>query len=115
MDSVPGKPHRVKRVVILVDVMVLLVVMALVGCGRGETPQQKATARLARAETAMDACKQGSGLAATPTPTTVILDDPATKGQMLTPEMADQLRMKVQCRIELDELLEARRGAAPGQ
>jgi hypothetical protein len=29
--------------------------------------------------------------------------------------MADQLRMKVQCRIELDELLEARRGAAPGQ
>ncbi len=96
-------------------IVVLLAVLALAGCGRGETPQQKAAARLARAEAAMEACKQRHGFQTTPTPSTVILDDPATRGQALTPEMADQLRMKVQCRMELDELLEARRGAAAGQ
>jgi len=105
----------VKRVVGLPVVVVLLVVVALGGCGPGETSQQKAAARLARAETAMEACKQRTDLAGTPTPSTVVLDDPATRGQMLTPEMADQLRMKVQCRIELDELLEARRGATPAR
>ncbi|OGK85729.1 MAG: hypothetical protein A2X52_07480 [Candidatus Rokubacteria bacterium GWC2_70_16] len=96
-------------------IVVLLAVLMLAGCGRGETPQQKAAARLARAEVAMEACKQRHGLQTTPTPSTVILDDPTTRGQMLTPAMADQLRMKVQCRMELDELLEARRGAAAGQ
>jgi hypothetical protein len=29
--------------------------------------------------------------------------------------MANQIRLKVACRIELDELLDARRGAGPGK
>ncbi|MBI2529303.1 MAG: hypothetical protein HYV93_25365 [Candidatus Rokubacteria bacterium] len=96
-------------------VVLLAAVLTLLGCGRGDAPKETAAARLARAEAAMEACKQRNGLQATSTPTTVVLDDPATRGQMLTPETADQLRMKVQCRIELDELIEARRGAAAGR
>jgi hypothetical protein len=38
-----------------------------------------------------------------------VLDDPATRGQALTPELAGQLRLKIQCRLQLDELLAARR------
>ncbi len=104
-----------KPVVTALCLLAALGTVALGACGRGETPQQKAAARLARAEAAMEGCKQRSGLGATPTPTTVVLDDQATRGQMLTPEMADQLRMKVQCRLELDELLEARRAAGGGR
>jgi hypothetical protein len=37
-----------------------------------------------------------------------VLDDPATRGQEMTPEMAGQLRLKVQCMLELNELLAAR-------
>src|SRR5207247_1364867 len=39
------------------------------------------------------------------------VDDPATRGQEMTPEMAGQLRLKVQCALELNELLAARRDA----
>ena len=81
---------------------------AVAACG-GETPEQKAAARLAKAEAAMNECKQRVGLAEIPTPDKVILDDPATRGQQMTPEIAGQLRLKVQCRLELDELLAARR------
>ena len=89
--------------------------LVVAGCGPSQSPQQKAAARLSKAEAAMEACKQKNGLASSPTPASVILDDPATRGQTLTPEMADQLRMKVQCRLELDELLAARRAAGGGK
>jgi hypothetical protein len=87
----------------------LLVLVVLAGCSPGETPQQQAAARLARAEAAMEECKRSVGLADVATPTVVILDDPATRGQAMTPEMAGQLRLKIQCRLQLDELLAARR------
>jgi hypothetical protein len=99
----------VKRVL-----MLLVVAIGTVGCGRSESPAEKAAARLAKAEAAMESCKLRNGLASTPTPGAVILDDPATRGQPLTPETTDQLRMKVQCRPELDELLGARRAAGAG-
>jgi len=90
---------------------IVVAMLVVAGCGPSENPAQKAAARLAKAEAAMETCKQNNGLAASPTPATVILDDPATRGQPLTPELADQLRMKVQCRRELDELVAARRDA----
>jgi hypothetical protein len=83
------------------------VVVLVIACD-GPTPP-KTDDRLRRAEAAMEACKQRVGLQDVPTPSTVILDDPATRGQALTPELAGQLRLKVQCRLELDELLAARR------
>ena len=82
--------------------------LALVACD-GPKPPKTDAERLAKAEAAMEACKQRVGLAEITTPTGVVLDDPATRGQALTPELAGQLRLKVQCRLELDELLAARR------
>ncbi len=82
-----------------------------VACGPRETREQQARARLAKAEAAMNECKQRGGLGDIPTPDTVVLADPAQKGAELTTEMAGQLRLKVQCRLELDELLDARRNA----
>jgi hypothetical protein len=93
----------------------LVLALAVAACGPSDTPQQKAAARLAKADAAMQACKDRNGLGATPTPTTAVLDDPATRGQAPTPDMANQIRLKVACRIELDELLDARRGGAPGK
>jgi hypothetical protein len=91
-------------------VAVLALIATLGGCDGPKPPKTSADAeRLARAEAAMDACKQRVGLGDIPTPAGVILDDPATRGQPLTPETAGQLRLKVQCRLELDELLAARR------
>ena len=87
----------------------VLVALLLAGCSSGETPEQQAAARLARAEAAMEECKTSVGLAEVATPTAVVLDDPATRGQALTPETAGQLRLKIQCRVQLDELLAARR------
>lgn len=87
----------------------LFVAILLAGCSPGETPQQQAAARLAKAEATMEECKKSVGLADVATPTGVILDDPATRGQAMTPEMAGQLRLKIQCRMQLDELLAARR------
>lgn len=87
----------------------LLVATLVAGCTPGETPQQQAAARLARAEAAMEECKKSVGLGDVATPGAVILDDPATRGQAMTPEMAGQLRLKIQCRVQLDELLAAQR------
>jgi len=87
----------------------LVLAVAIAGCSPAETPQQQAAARLAKAEVAMDECKRSVGLADVTTPAGVVLDDPATRGQALTPELAGQLRLKVQCRLQLDELLAARR------
>jgi hypothetical protein len=83
----------------------------LVACdGSGQPPKTSPAAeRLSKAEAAMDACKKRVGLDDVATPTGVVLDNPATRGQALTPELAGQLRLKVQCRLELDELLAARR------
>jgi len=86
-----------------------LAVLLLAACSPGETPEQKAAARVAKAEAAMEECKKSVGLGDIPTPTSGILDDPATRGQALTPEMAGQLRLKVQCRLQLEELFAARR------
>lgn len=84
--------------------------LTLVACDGPKPPKTSPDAeRLAKAEAAMHACKQRVGLADIPTPAGVVLDDPATRGQALTPELAGQLRLKVQCRLELDELLAARR------
>jgi hypothetical protein len=90
--------------------VILPLVLALAACDGPQPPKTSPAAeRLARAEAAMDECKKRVGLADVATPTGVVLDDPATRGQALTPELAGQLRLKVQCRLELDELLAARR------
>jgi len=89
---------------------ILLLAMALVACNRSEAPTASpAAARLAKAEAAMEECKKRVGLQDIATPTGVVLDDPATRGQEMTPELAGQLRLKIQCRLELDELLAARK------
>jgi PBP1b-binding outer membrane lipoprotein LpoB len=88
---------------------VLVLALAIAGCSQGDTPQQQAAARLANAEAAMEECKRSVGLADVATPAGVVLDDPATRGQALTPELAGQVRLKIQCRLQLDELLAARR------
>ncbi len=91
---------------------VILLALALMAAGcSGEDPRQKARVRLVKAEAAFTECKQRIGLGDMPTPDTVVLADPATKGAELTPETAALLRLKVQCRLELDELLAARREA----
>lgn len=100
-----------KRTVQLVALAASVLPIAA-ACGPRETPEARARARLARAEAAMTECKRSVGLADVPTPETVILAEPAQKGLPLTPETAGQLRLKVQCRLELDELLDARRGVA---
>ena len=87
-----------------------IVALIAVACARGD-PEQKGVERLHKADAAMNECKQRIGLADIPTPDTVVLADPAVKGAELTPVTAGQLRMKVECRLELDELLDARRGA----
>ena len=81
--------------------------LALIACDSSKSPKAAAD-RLAKAEAAMDACKKKQGLEGIATPTGVVLDDPATRGQEMTPELAGQLRLKIQCRLELDELLAAR-------
>jgi hypothetical protein len=89
---------------------VLVVLLVLTACDGPKPPKTSPDAeRLTKAEAAMDACKQRAGLAEVATPVGVVLDDPATRGQALTPELAGQLRLKGQCRRELDELLGARR------
>jgi hypothetical protein len=88
----------------------LVLGLVLAACST-ESPQQKAAVRLQKAEAAMTECKQRVGLGDMPTPDTVVLADPATRGAEMTPEGAALLRLKVQCRLELDELLAARREA----
>ncbi len=85
----------------------LALVLALAACDGPKPPKTQAAERLAKAQTAMEECKKRVGLGDIATPTAAILDDPATRGQALTQELAGQLRLKVQCRLELDELLAA--------
>jgi hypothetical protein len=87
--------------------VLILLVLALAACDGPKPPKTQAAERLAKARAAMDACKQRVGLGEVVAPTAAVLDDPATRGQALTPEIAGQLRLKVQCRLELDELLAA--------
>jgi hypothetical protein len=88
-------------------VALVLLVLALTACDGPQPPRTQAAERLIKARAAMDACKQGVGLGDVTTPGATVLDDPATRGQALTQELAGQLRLKVQCRLELDELLAA--------
>jgi hypothetical protein len=104
-DTKPAMRRRAGRII----ASALMVALAIPGCSPAETPQQQAAARLAKAEAAMEECKRSGGLADVATPAGVVLDDPATRGQALTPELAGQLRLKIQCRLQLDELLAARR------
>ena len=82
--------------------------LTLAHCDSPKAPKTAAD-RVAKAEAAMEECKKKVGLEAIPTPTGVVLDDPATRGQAMTPELAGQLRLKIQCRLELDELLAAQK------
>jgi hypothetical protein len=84
-------------------------VVLAAACTPAETPEQQAAARLQKAEAAMNECKARIGLADIPTPTTLVMDDPATRGAAMTPETASQLRMKVECALPLNELLAAQK------
>jgi hypothetical protein len=86
-----------------------ILLFSLAHCDSPKTPPKSAADRVAKAEAAMEECKKRQGLEAIPTPAGVVLDDPATRGQEMTPELAGQLRLKIQCRLELDELLAARK------
>ena len=86
---------------------VLLSALLAAACTPAETPEQQAAARLQKAEAAMNECKARIGLASMPTPTTLVMDDPATRGAEMTPESAALLRMKVECALPLNELLAA--------
>ena len=94
----------------IVRVGVLLLLLALAACNKTPGPLHK-TDRIAKAEAAMTECKKRIGLEDVSTPSGMVLDDPATRGQEMTPEASGQLRMKVQCAFELNELLAARRDA----
>jgi len=87
-----------------------LALLSLAACNQSPGPLHKAD-RVAKAEAAMAECKKRVGLDDVATPSGMVLDDPATRGQEMTPEMAGQLRLKVQCALELNELLAARRDA----
>jgi hypothetical protein len=78
-------------------------------CTPAETPEQQAAARLQKAEAAMNECKARIGLSSMPTPTSLVMDDPATRGAEMTPETAAQLRMKIECALPLNELLAAQK------
>jgi len=88
----------------------VLLLLALAACNQTSGPLRKAD-RVAKADAAMTECKKRLGLEEVATPTGMVLDDPATRGQEMTHEMAGQLRLKVQCAFELNELLAARRDA----
>jgi hypothetical protein len=85
--------------------------IALTACNQTPPGPLHKTDRVAKAEAAMAECKKRVGLEDVATPSGMVLDDPATRGQEMTPEMAGQLRLKVQCALELNELLAARTDA----
>lgn len=87
----------------------LLAIILAAACTPAETPERQAAARLQKAEAAMNECKGRIGLADVPTPTTLVMDDPASRGAAMTAEAASQLRMKVECALPLNELLAAQR------
>ena len=89
----------------------ILPLVTVAGCVR-ESPEEKATRRLAQAEAAIEECKRRAGVQGTPTPDTVILDVPGQRGRPLTTEGANLIRLKVACRNELVELLAARQARA---
>jgi hypothetical protein len=91
--------------------VLLLLLIALSACNQSPPSALHKVDRVAKAEAAMTECKKRVGLDEVATPTGMVLDDPATRGQEMTPEMAGQLRLKVQCALELNELLAARRDA----
>jgi len=88
-------------------VAALISILVVAACNQSPGPLHK-TDRVAKAEASMAACKKRVGLDDVATPSGMVLDDPATRGQEMTPEMAGQLRLKVQCALELNELLAAR-------
>jgi len=88
----------------------LVSILVVAACNQSPGPLHK-TDRVAKAEASMAECKKRVGLDDVATPSGMVLDDPATRGQEMTPEMAGQLRLKVQCALELNELLAARRDA----
>jgi hypothetical protein len=94
----------------IVRVAMVVFVLGLAACNQKPGALHK-TDRVAKAEAAMTECKKRIGLEEIPTPSGMVLDDPVTRGQEMTPEGAGQLRMKVQCAFELNELLAARRDA----
>lgn len=86
--------------------LVGLTTMALLAGCSGASLQQRAEARLANAEVAMNACKERLGLGAAPTPNSMTLYD-ATAGPAA--QDTTQVRIKTLCASELQQLLEARR------
>jgi len=91
--------------------LVVLVGCGLAACNQSPPGPSPAAQRVAKAEASMTECKKRVGLEDIATPSGMVLDDPATRGQAMTPELAGQLRLKVQCALELNELLAARRDA----
>ncbi len=83
----------------------------LAGCA-AESPEEKAATRLRQAEDTMEECKRRAGLEGTPTPDTTILDMAEQRGQPLTTEGANTVRLKVTCRRELEELIAAKQARA---
>ena len=95
----------------LAFVVVVGIGIGIAACNQAPPGPSPAAQRLAKAEAAMTECKKRVGLEEIATPSGMVLDDPATRGQEMTPDMAGQLRLKVQCALELNELLAARREA----
>ena len=100
---------RDMRVLLYCAALCLSVV--LTACNQSTPGPLRKVDRVAKAEAAMADCKRRVGLDDVATPSGMVLDDPATRRQEMTPEMAGQLRLKVQCALELNELLAARRDA----
>jgi hypothetical protein len=95
----------------LTPVAALVCLLTVTACNQAPPGALHKANRVAKAEASMAECKKRVGLEDVATPTGMVLDDPATRGQEMTPEMAGQLRLKVQCALELNELLAARRDA----
>ena|SRR5215813_6842170 len=96
---------------VLIRSAALCLSLGLIACNQSTPAPLRKADRVAKAEAAMAECKKRVGLEDVATPTGMVLDDPATRGQEMTPEMAGQLRLKVQCALELNEVLAARRDA----
>jgi len=88
------------------SLMTRLLLPCLLAACAGPATQQRADDRLVKAEAEMNACKQGLGLGAAPTPTTTALYDPATGS---VAQDAAQVKIKTLCGRQLYELLDAQR------
>src|SRR5258705_6525640 len=96
---------------LLTRVAALVSILVVTACNQSPPGPLHKTHRVAKAEASMSACNKRVGLDEGATPSGMVLDDPATRGQEMTPESAGQLRLKVQCALELTELLAPRRAA----